>query len=101
MTPPSVIRRDQGRRRRVSKEAQKAERSLRIAMLNANGEQLRAFIAREWLDKMVIQDAQIGQDTVINRLKFSRCDVKSHIVGSGGYFHSQLIMVRQRLEVRV
>ena len=46
------------------------EWSLRIAMLNANGEKLRAFFARERLFHLVIQDAQIRQETVIYRSKF-------------------------------
>ena len=75
MTEPSGSREVQRRRRRVPRRAQKAERSLRIAMLNANGvkdygEQLLAFFEREQLDAMVIQDAQIGQDTAINWCKF-------------------------------
>ena len=106
MTMPSVSRREQGRCRRVPREAQKAERSLRRATINAkgvkdNGEQLLASFACERLDAMVIQDAQIWQDTVLNRCKFSRDAVKAHIVRSGDRFHSQLIMVRQELEASV
>ena len=89
-----------------TKGIEKAERSLRIATLNANGikeygEQLLAFFARLQLGAMVIQNVQIRQDTVLNRYKFSRGAVKAHIVRSGDRFHSQLIIVRQELEASV
>ena len=106
MTAPSVCEREQRQRWNVPREAQKAKRTLRIVTINASGvkyysEQPLACFARERLDRLVIQDAQIKKETVINRCTLSQGAVKAHIVGNGDHFHSQLIMVRQELEVSV